>query len=568
MLPAAPPPRPNPTGSQTALSPAPSLAPETPRALARALTSPLALFVVLALLCGCEEFQFEGFLSKSMRIELFNDIPIARISLGGAPPVAAAVDTGSPLVVVDRGSAGSYEERDLSLLEALECTLDCHCTDSTRPLCDSGTGACVKPCSADAQCTDKRRPRCDATMGRCLPGDGKECAADSDCNNPSRPTCGSDKICTSPAKLCQALKNDPSRTRCKEGQCVVFNPRFMFRDLEVHNFEVKPVGLDSTTTLGGLLGAPLLQNFAVRLDYAPSNPSLTLLSGIPDTTEELADDCKHTELESWSTARKQRCLAVMGTPRVGGGLIKFGSTETELRATRLTVPMCLLPLPFNRDLVKTGDSPEKPKHGAAASSGVAAHAVIATGLGTSVIARSAFKRLAAWDPTITEKKGATLHLPYGKETVSIVTLSRVAVVSSETRWLGPCAELALRRRLVVGRKTGLSEVDSAMLADKTFNGASAAILSTAVTFAVLEDNSPLLQGLRNELRPQTPDIGVVLGGSFLKNFVVEIDYPGERTILRCAQRRTPEQCEVLPNCAHPDNSDRTQIYCPLEAAKK
>ena len=525
------------------------------------------------LLWGCDEFQFDGFLSKSMRIELFNDIPIVYISLGNDPPVAAAVDTGSPLVVVDRGSVGNFEERDLQLLESLECTLDCHCTDSTKPLCDSGTGTCVKPCSTDAACKDARSPHCDTTVGRCLPKDGKECATDTGCKNPSRPTCGANKICSAPAKLCEALKNDPSRTRCGDGQCVVFNPRFMFRDLEVHNFEVKPVGLDSTTTLGGLLGAPLLQHFAVRLDYAPSNPTLTLLNGIPDSTEELADDCMHSELASWDSAKKQHCLAVVGTPRVGGGLIKYvdpsgEATEAQLNATRLTVPMCLLPLPFNRDVVKTGDSPEKPKHGAASTSGVAAHAVLATGLGTSVIARSAFKRLLAWDPTITETKGATLHLPYGKESVSTVTLTRVAVVSSETRWLGPCGELALRRRLLVGPKTGLSKEDSAMLADKTFNGASAGILSTSVTFAVLDDKSPLLQGLRNELRSQTADVDVVLGGSFLKHFVVEVDYPGDRTIFRCAARRTPEQCEVLPFCAHPDNSNLPQILCPLEAKKK
>jgi len=525
---------------------------------------------------GCEELQYEGFLSKSMRIELFNDIPIAYMSLEGASPVAAAVDTAAPLMIADRRSAAGYEDRDVRLLEALECTLDCHCTDAAKPLCDSGTGTCVKTCAADTDCKDSRRPSCDAAIGRCLPKDGKECASDKDCKHPSRPSCGANLTCLAPAKLCEELKKDPSRTRCKDGKCVVFNARFMFRELEVHNFEVKPVGLGATTPLGGLLGAPLLRHFTVRLDYAPANPSLTLLNGIPDSTEDLADDCKHPDLASWDTAKKQRCLAVVGTPLVGGGLIEFGpadkTTETELKATRLTVPLCLMPLPFNRDAVKAGDSAEKPKHGAAASSGVAAHAVLATGLGTSVIARSAFERLKAWDPTISVTSGATLNLPYGKETVSTVTLARVAVVSSETRWLGPCGELALRRRLLVGSKVGLSKEDDAMLKDKTFNGASAAILSSSkaftITFAVLDDSSDLLQGLRNELRPQTPDVDVVLGGSVLKNFVVEIDYPNDRTIFRCAARRTPDQCEILPFCAHPDNSNRTQIRCPLEATKE
>ena len=524
----------------------------------------------MSLVCGCEEFQFEGFLSKSMRIKLINDIPIVYISLGGDPPVAAAVDTGSPLVVVDRGSTGSYEERDLRLHESLQCTLDCHCKDVAKPLCDSGTGTCVEPaCSGSVKCSDPVRPTCNTKLGRCMPKSGKECAASADCETPSRPSCGAEGICSAPEKLCQTLSADPTRTLCASGECEVFNPRFVFRDLVVHHLQIEPAGLDSRTDLGGLLGVPLLQNFTVRLDYAPTDPTLTLNNGIPDTTEDLADDCKHDLLAHSSTAKSQHCLAVLGTPRVGGGLIKFGDTVTELRATRITVPMCLMPAEFMRDRVKVGDSPERPTHGAADTTGVAAHAVVATGIGVSVMAESAFKRLQARDSSVDYNiRSATLHLPYGTEAVETITITRAAVVSSETRWLGPCGELALRRRLIVARKIGLSEADSALLSDKTFNGASAAVLTTKVTFAVVKDSSPLIQGLRNELRPRTPDIDVVLSGSFLKHFITEIDYPGDRTILRCAPRRTTGQCEVLPFCAHPDNSDRTTILCPLEAEKK
>ncbi len=506
------------------------------------------------------------------------------MSLDGDPPVAAAVDTASPLVVVDRGTSGAFEDRDLRLHEALQCTLDCHCTSSSKPLCDSGTGDCVAPCSSDGDCRDARRARCDKTLGRCVPATGKECATDRDCDNPSRPRCGANNTCAAPAALCQELKKDPTRVNCDGGDCVVYNPRFIFRDLEVHNFEVRPVGLNKTTVLGGLLGVPLLQHFTVRLDYSPTNPTLTLLNGIPDSTEELADDCVHIDLASSSTAKKQRCLAVIGTPRVGGGLIEFdtskGAHETELKATRITVPMCLMPNLFLRDKVKPGDSPSNAQHGAATTSGVAAHAVVATGLGTSVMARSVFNRLKA-RYSMTETPGATLHLPHGKESVSTVTVERAAIVSSETRWLGPCGELALRRRLIVAPKVGLTEEDKALLSDRTFNGASAAVLTAdqpgstlpkdkqlTITFAVVEDKSALLQGLRNELRPQTPDVDMVLGGSVLKNFILEVDYPGDRTILACASHRDPSQCEMLPFCAHPDNSELGKILCPLEATKK
>ena len=519
------------------------------------------------LLTGCDELEFEGFLSKSMRIEVFQDIPITHLGMDNDPPVPVAVDTASPLLIVDQGPRGSYEDRDLHLLEALECTMDCHC-NAAKPVCDSGTGDCTRDCTGDAQCKDPTRPKCDVTLGRCLPGDGIECKVSADCKAPTRPTCLGGR-CIAVEQTCQAMKLNPTRMKCKGDQCAVYNPRFVFHDLEVHHFEVKPVGRDSTTPLGGLLGVPLLMHFTVRLDYR--NRTLTLLDGIPDTKEDLADDCLHPALATWSTAKTQHCTAVMDTPRLGGGRIRFmqNSSEevVELPPTRLAVPLCLLSAPFNPDEVKRGSSPEEAKHLAAKTTGVPAHAVLATGLGLSMITQTALDRLLFWDPTLKKdilKAKATLYLPSGKHEVTVVTLPRTAMVSDETRWLGPCGELALRRRLIVGGKIGISKADETMLADKTFNAASAAILSTGVEFAVVPDSNSLIQGLRNELRPATPDIDVVLGGSFLKHFVMEIDYPGERTILRCADKSNPERCQVLPFCAHPDNSDQTKILCPLE----
>lgn len=473
-----------------------------------------------------------------MQLELVQDIPLVYLAVDNGPPVPVAVDSGSPLLVVDRGPRGTFSDHSLRLLEPLECTRDCHCVGA-RSLCDSGRGVCVAaPCSQDSDC-DKvgQGIKCSVAVGRCE---------------------------RTSAASCQAQASDPYNMLCSGSSasraCTVFNPRFLFRDVELHQLRVQPVGLDEVVPIRGLLGVPLLKWFTVRLDYRQS--SMTLLNGMPDTHEDLAEDCSHSALITWTTARLQRCLAVMATARLGGGVITFNGETNELPPTRIAVPMCLLPSPFSRTHDSSGG--KLLPHGAEQITGVPVHAVVATGMGVSVISRSAFKRLQAYRPGLTATQSATLRLPYGDEQVFKVTLNPVAMVSNETRWLGPCGELALRRRMAVAPLRGLPAADKALLDDKTFNGASVALVSGDVSFVVLEDRSPLIQGLRNELRPGTPDIDVVLGGSFLKSFTVELDYPGDRTILRCSERGDAEKCDVIPFCAYPDNSDRRQIHCPLE----
>jgi hypothetical protein len=172
-------------------------------------------------------------------------------------------------------------------------------------------------------------------------------------------------------------------------------------------------------------------------------------------------------------------------------------------------------------------------------------AVVATGLGTSVITRSALRRLQAADPTLTAATGSTLHLPYGPEQVSTLALDRVAMVSDETNELNACGELALRRRLLIADTVALGDADKKLIGDKSIDGASVAFHGAGVRFAVMEDQAPLIQSLRTELTPEVADVDVVLGGSFLRLFDVIADYPSSRLILRCG---SGQSCEILPWC--------------------
>lgn len=327
--------------------------------------------------------------------------------------------------------------------------------------------------------------------------------------------------------------------------------RFVFYDFEVHDVALAPLGFDTPFAVGGIVGASLLSNFSVQLIYAPT-PTLTLSDQVPDAKWELADDCDPSKLLDPATASAERCQGVFDTPKVGGGLAQISGALVELPATRLVLPLCLMPAEFD---------PSKPRgHGAESTTGVPAVGVVATGLGASVISQSALKRLQAKDPTLTATGGATLYLPDGAVQTSRVTLPRAAVVSSETDVLGPCAELALRRRLLIADRVPLDDADRKLLDEKWVNGASTALLTSGVEFAVLADEAPLLQGLRQELGPAVADIDVVLGGSFLRSFDLQIDYPASRIIMRCGHGAPADGCQVLPWCAHDQEGDPR---CPI-----
>jgi hypothetical protein len=59
----------------------------------------------------------------------------------------------------------------------------------------------------------------------------------------------------------------------------------------------------------------------------------------------------------------------------------------------------------------------------------------------------------------------------------------------------------------------------------------------------------LLESLRAELFPAQADIDVILGGSFLSRFRVDVDYPASRVLFECDEALGAEACRVIPFCA-------------------
>jgi len=317
--------------------------------------------------------------------------------------------------------------------------------------------------------------------------------------------------------------------------------RFVFSDLPVYDFALKPIGLDKTVAIKAVVGSSLLAHFSIKIDYSLQS-TLTLSDKIPDENNELASECVAANLVDPVKATQERCAAVIGAPRIGGGKLSIAGELVDLPPTRLVIELCLAPPEFDPLRGKGAEDPRK-------ASGIQVTAVVATGLGTSVITRSAFARLAAADPTIKASGSATLHLPGGSEQVQLVQLPRVATVSNQTLEFGPCGELALRRSWLIADKVPLDPEVKLLIEDKSINGASAALTTTPIDFAVLRDEAPLIQGLRNEVQPYASDIDVLLGGSFFERFEVSVDYPANRMILRCSRDAPAGSCQVLPWCA-------------------
>jgi len=173
-------------------------------------------------------------------------------------------------------------------------------------------------------------------------------------------------------------------------------------------------------------------------------------------------------------------------------------------------------------------------------------AIIATGLGTSIISRSAFDRLHTRLPDLKETPRQTLYLQTGPLTVSTTEIPRIAIVDDRALDLGPCGELARRRRLVLAPNRGISPDDEGR------EGAAVALTVNPIVLAIVPDAAAILQGIRQELRSLVADVDVILGGSFLSAFDLDLDYPNGRTILQCSLGLNADTCRVYPSCNQAD----------------
>jgi hypothetical protein len=282
------------------------------------------------------------------------------------------------------------------------------------------------------------------------------------------------------------------------------------------------VGLDGDTVeFRGIIGADILARSAARFDFPSSE--LRFFPGTSGDSAQLGDDCH----------------AVIGQAFAGGGTLRVAGTEIRFASLRPVVGACM-------DEEDAAEDEER---------GTDALMLVSTGLGVSVLASSAYQRYAeaSGAPALDQLPSATVYLPSGAAPARLGRIGSLALVGSlgnasdeDDEDRGPCRELHLNRvmstRACEDPESGISPCPCPNQAQ--FCSTAAAVdLDRSIDVAVLDDGHPVLQALRDELRPEAPELDGILGTQALAPLRLELDYLNDRMVMRCL---AGEECETLP----------------------
>ena len=276
-----------------------------------------------------------------------------------------------------------------------------------------------------------------------------------------------------------------------------------------------------------ILGADLWSRVAIRFSFTKG-----LISLFPDISGDNLD-------------RALLCEAVFPAPFYGGGTLVISGAEVSFIGYRLAVGACLLAAaesstsPLLQCLPRAGQTnpPTLPR----AQGALSALFLISTGLPISLVSESFHARYlaactalgVACDTTLGAPE--ILHIASGPITVRRATIMDLAMVSEYSDERGPCQELYANAYML---RCGdcRSWTDAECPCDGEDNefcrsGAVAAV-DHVVPVAVLPDTHPLLQALRDEIRPALPELDGILAPSALESLEIDVDYPNNRMIVR------------------------------------
>lgn len=343
----------------------------------------------------------------------------------------------------------------------------------------------------------------------------------------------------------------------------------------LRHIPVLPV-LDPTTP-DAVLGGDFLRNFSIQVTFGASSPGAPALS--------------FPSLTFWSRQGASDDLlanagfAVLHFDLLGGGELTATSTPdflgltgpVEMPATRMVLRACGGPAAFDFESPTAQMCCKRGDEGANAT-GADLALVVATGLGPLVLSESAWQRilarLAATSPATpppTPVDGpATLPIPGLSAPIAVdrwSTLPRLAVVNQETDAStdpGACVELGRSRRLEwIEHHAGTACVQpcdtDARSPSLAQNAAAYTEIGGDIPVAILLDSTPLLQGLRAEIRPVGPEIDGLLGANVFAQTSLEIDYRSKppRALLACTAANS-SVCWTSPRCPRLANQGDTR----------
>lgn len=224
-----------------------------------------------------------------------------------------------------------------------------------------------------------------------------------------------------------------------------------------------------------------------------------------------------------ATAAAQ-CDAVFAAPFRGGGTMVLGGTEVSFVGRRIALNACAEPNP-------RADIPL-----AASQRGTDLLLVASTGVGPTLLSATAYQRIANAQPmypALATLPEVTVTLASGPVTGRKARIAKLTLAGNSSEGRGACRD-AYAHHLLSERECQAGE-DCPCL-DRANCGAPG-ILELAppggFEVVVLADETPLLQGLRAELRATQAEVDGVLGTQALLNTEFDVDYANARVLARC-----------------------------------
>jgi hypothetical protein len=323
----------------------------------------------------------------------------------------------------------------------------------------------------------------------------------------------------------------------------------------------------------GVLGADVLAGDAVRLRLGD------------DQIFVLAD------VGGNDRGRSLDCDAVFDSPYRGGGTLVFPTTELAFGNRRITLRACLDPGPDPDPAVPFDPTTLHQR-------GTDALFVVSTSIGISILGAAAYQRYVIDHPEAKplDPMLSTVYLPSGPVSGHRTTIDQLALVaaSSSSNALAPCRQVYAHRLLSNYRLTADKEcisgddgtpppIDCPCKDGSDFCTVPAILELTSgdIDVLVVDDTDLTLQALRTELRPDQPEVDGILGTSVLRGAEIDVDYPHDRLLARCAQAsciarpqlaRTDDICQInrcitglgdnAPGCSTPLPSQATGTILP------
>jgi len=251
-------------------------------------------------------------------------------------------------------------------------------------------------------------------------------------------------------------------------------------------------------------------------------------------------------------SRSFACDAVFDSPYRGGGTLVVSGTELPFGNRRITLQACLGPDPDRTHPL----SPDQ--------RGTDVLLVGSTSIGVSILGETAYERyrgshLAANPPIppLASLPEGSVYLPSGLVTGRLANIDALALVAaSSSNALAPCRQVYAHHFLTAAPCDRDTDDDCPCAEPDNFCSVPA-ILELApelgIDFLVVPDDDPTLQALRTELRPDQPEVDGLLGTAALRAAEIDVDYPHDRLLARCAAGH----CIARPQLA--ETGDRDQV---------